>query len=57
MYPGLLSNVTGTVLLGNGGTGASTAAGALANLGGLALSGGTLTGALTAPQFEWAVGG
>jgi hypothetical protein len=44
---GTASNVTGTVPLGNGGTGATTAAGALANLGGLPLTGGTLTGALT----------
>jgi hypothetical protein len=49
----------GTVPIGIpcGGTGATTAAGALANLGGLPLSGGTLTGALngTSASFSGAV--
>ncbi len=54
---GTASNVTGTVQVANGGTGANTAAGALANLGGVALSGGTLSGALTAPQFNGPVTG
>jgi cytoskeletal protein CcmA (bactofilin family) len=43
--------------LANGGTGASTAAVALANLGGLPLAGGTLTGALTAPQLNGPLAG
>jgi hypothetical protein len=43
---GTSANVTGTVALANGGTGATTASTALSNLGGLALSGGTMTGAL-----------
>jgi len=48
---GTSANVTGTVSIANGGTGATTAAGALANLGGVALSGGTLTGPLTATKL------
>jgi hypothetical protein len=48
---GTAANVTGTVAVGNGGTGASTAAGALGNLGGVALSGGTLSGPLTATKL------
>jgi len=48
---GTSSNVTGIVQLGNGGTGAATAAGGLANLGGLPLAGGALTGALTGPSI------
>jgi hypothetical protein len=38
----------GAVAIGQGGTGAATAAGALSNLGALPLAGGTLTGPLTA---------
>ncbi len=38
------TNVTGTVAIANGGTGATTAGGALANLGGAALSGAAFTG-------------
>ncbi|MBQ6503093.1 MAG: hypothetical protein IJI57_04170 [Flexilinea sp.] len=45
-YSGKAANVTGTVAVANGGTGATTAAGALSNLGALPLSGGTLTGDL-----------
>jgi hypothetical protein len=45
------------VPLAAGGTGAATAAGALTNLGGLSLAGGTLTGALTAPQFNGPLSG
>jgi hypothetical protein len=48
---GTSTNVTGVVQPGNGGTGAATAAAALANLGGLPLAGGTLTGALTGPNI------
>jgi hypothetical protein len=48
---GTAANVTGTVAVGNGGTGATTAAGALANLGGVAQGGGTLTGPLTATKL------
>jgi hypothetical protein len=43
---GTASNVTGTVAIANGGTGATTASGALSNLGALPLSGGTMSGAL-----------
>ena len=43
------TNVTGTVAVANGGTGSSTAAGALTNLGGAALSGATFTGPVSAP--------
>ena len=45
---GTAANVTGTVAIGNGGTGAATAAVALANLGGLAANGTTSTGSGTA---------
>jgi hypothetical protein len=48
---GTSSSVTGVVQLGNGGTGAASAAGGLANLGGLSSAGGTLTGALTGPTI------
>ncbi|HWC96320.1 MAG TPA: hypothetical protein VG456_06220, partial [Candidatus Sulfopaludibacter sp.] len=54
---GTAANVTGTVALANGGTGATTAAGALANLGALGVSGGTLTGTLTATQFNGPLSG
>jgi len=52
-----LAVAAGIVPTANGGTGATTAAGALANLGGLPLSGGTLTGALngTSASFSGAV--
>ena len=40
-----------------GGTGAATAAAALANLGGVPATGGTMTGALTAPQFNGPLSG
>jgi len=40
-----------------GGTGATTAAAALAGLGGVAASGGTMTGALTAPGFNGPLAG
>lgn len=43
---GTAANVTGTVAIGNGGTGATTAAAALTNLGALSLAGGTMTGAI-----------
>lgn len=43
---GNAANVTGTVAIANGGTGATVAASALANLGGVALAGSTMTGAL-----------
>ena len=46
---GTSANVTGTVLLANGGTGAATAAAALANLGAAALAGATFTGPVNAP--------
>ena len=46
---GNAANVTGTVALGNGGTGATTAATAFTNI---VAPGGALTGALTAPQFN-----
>jgi hypothetical protein len=48
---------TTTVPLAAGGTGAATAAAALANLGALPLGGGTLTGQLTATQFNGPVKG
>ncbi|MGA3160799.1 MAG: hypothetical protein ABSC77_06240 [Terracidiphilus sp.] len=48
---GTAANVTGTVVVANGGTGATTAAGALGNLGGVALTGGTLSGPLTATKL------
>jgi hypothetical protein len=51
---GSSSSVTGVVQPGNGGTGASTAAGALANLGGAALAGSTFTGAVNAPAINGA---
>jgi hypothetical protein len=56
----LSSGVTGTLAVANGGTGATTASGALSNLGGLSLSGGTMNayanltfnlGKITAPGF------
>jgi hypothetical protein len=47
---GTASNVTGTVALTNGGTGATTAAGALANLGGAPLASPTFTGTVTIPS-------
>jgi hypothetical protein len=43
---GTAANVTGTVAIANGGTGAATASTALSNLGGLPLAGGTLTGSV-----------
>jgi hypothetical protein len=43
---GTASNVTGTVAIANGGTGATTAASALSNLGAVAKAGDTMTGAL-----------
>lgn len=43
----LASAVTGTLPVANGGTGAATAAAALASLGALPLAGGTMTGNLT----------
>jgi hypothetical protein len=43
---GTASNVTGTVAIANGGTGATTAATALTNLGAVAKAGDTMTGAL-----------
>ena len=46
---GNAANVTGTVAVANGGTGATTAAAARANLGAVSLAGDTMTGALTAP--------
>lgn len=46
------STISIPVSVTNGGTGATTAAGALANLGGLPLSGGTLTGPLNLPELE-----
>lgn len=48
---GTAANVTGTVAIANGGTGATTAAAALAALGGLPLTGGTLTGTAIAAGF------
>jgi FKBP-type peptidyl-prolyl cis-trans isomerase len=48
---------TSTVPLGAGGTGSTTASGALANLGAVPLAGGTMTGALTATQFNGPVHG
>jgi hypothetical protein len=48
---------TATVPLTSGGTGAVTAAGALANLGALPLGGGTVTGPVTATQFNGPVAG
>jgi hypothetical protein len=42
----------GIVPTANGGTGSSTAAGALANLGGAALSGAAFTGPISAPQSQ-----
>jgi hypothetical protein len=48
---------TTAVPLNAGGTGSATAAGALANLGAVPLTGGTLTGALTATQFNGPVSG
>lgn len=44
--------VTGTLPISNGGTGATTASGAIANLGGVKKSGDTMTGTLIAPQFK-----
>ena len=41
------ANVTGTVAITNGGTGAITAAAAITNLGALAMSGGTMSGQLS----------
>jgi Protein of unknown function (DUF1565) len=41
------ANVTGTVAIAHGGTGATTAAASLTNLGALATAGGTMTGALS----------
>jgi len=49
---GTSANVTGTVLLANGGTGAATAAAALANLGGAALAGATFTGPVNSPTVN-----
>jgi hypothetical protein len=43
---GTASNVTGTVAIANGGTGATSAATALSNLGAVAKAGDTMTGAL-----------
>jgi hypothetical protein len=54
---GTAANVTGTVAVGNGGTGATTTTGALATLGAVALTGGTMTGTLTAPQFNGPLNG
>jgi hypothetical protein len=51
---GTASNVTGTVNTANGGTGATTAAGAFTNI---VAPGGTMTGALTAPQFNGPLSG
>jgi hypothetical protein len=45
-YQASVAELFNPVLISSGGTGATTAAGALANLGGLPLTGGTLTGAL-----------
>ena len=52
---GTAGNVTGTVATTNGGTGATTAAQALANLGAAALSGASFSGAVTAPTIEGAL--
>jgi hypothetical protein len=49
---GTASNITGTLAVGNGGTGATTAAAALSNLGGLALTGGTMSGELLITTTE-----
>lgn len=46
---GFAANVTGTVAVANGGTGATTAAGALASLGAAALASPSFTGSPTAP--------
>src|SRR5580700_6147020 len=43
---GTAANVTGTVAIASGGTGATTAATAVTNLGALSLAGGTMTGAI-----------
>jgi hypothetical protein len=48
---GSSANVTETVAVANGGTGATTAATALTNLGALPLAGGTLTGPLTGSEI------
>ena len=48
---GTAANVTGTVSLSNGGTGAADPATALANLGGLPLTGGRLSGPVTATKI------
>lgn len=44
---GTAGNVTGTIAIANGGTGATTSTLALSNLGGLPLAGGTTTGTVT----------
>ena len=47
----LASGVTGTLAVGNGGTGATTASAALTSLGGAPLASPTFTGAVTAPIY------
>ena len=48
---GTAANVTGTVALANGGTGATTATAALTNLGAAPLASPTFTGTVTAPIY------
>jgi hypothetical protein len=48
----LTTGITGTLALANGGTGASTAAGALTNLGAAALASPTFTGTVTIPTLS-----
>jgi hypothetical protein len=53
----LTSGVTGTLPIANGGTNATTAAGALTSLGALPLAGGTMTGGLTGTTVTMSSGG
>jgi uncharacterized protein YjbI with pentapeptide repeats len=48
---GSAANVTGTVAVANGGTGATTATGALTNLGAAPIASPTFTGTVTAPIY------
>jgi hypothetical protein len=48
---GSAANVTGTVAVANGGTGATTAAGALTNLGAAPIASPTFTGTVTSPIY------
>jgi predicted aconitase with swiveling domain len=49
---GTAANVTGTVAVGNGGTGATSASAALTNLGAAPLASPTFTGTVTAPTLS-----